>query len=1045
MDSVTRTLAIRLGVLSKIDPQCDDAEYIAAWRSKLHEFDALAKRAKGLPAPSLESVRADTWTNVEGILAKTRKTLDEDSDLGPLALALAAADEEATNVEGGNTEHRQPPTPWSGTSHLIDVDIEYTSSGSQVVLYCRDIATEASQTVLVPWYDYFYIEITEEHTTAKIQQALRGHLWYLTNKRFPEEAMDLHENPSKYYGRDLRRHSSRINLALDMLVKTEEVKEHRSIYGYQPTAGRFLRITTRYPTVTRALFQGLSRKHATMKFFEADTDATTKFLTAAGVTGCGAISVVGTRVSPNTFSYDDILIREASVRPAQGAPLYVPRMMYLDIECLSLQENVFPTPDSCPVIQISYLLARGVDGELKRGVLCLRDTPGWESFETEERLLIRFGQLVREFNPDAIAGFNSNAFDMPYILDRMRALGIHGWASEITRRRGFKMDYQRSMKSSNQAGSREITKYVCPGRVMFDLFEIISGDVTKKLRSYSLKSICAEYLGEDNKEDIRYKDIPVLFDSPAGRTKLANYCMKDTDLLIKLDKVLLLGTTCWGMAKVLGTTAQAVLSRGLVFKIMNKLKQYSERYKFLIPSFPRDRRPKCEDKYQGAFVLDPELGFHRDPIVTLDFASLYPSLMMAYNLSYDTFLWDRELAAERPQDFQEHCGYLYARPEVHRGVLPRLQEELARERKEAKRKRDTFPEGSPEWEVYESLQLANKVIMNSCYGALGSPTATVPNVEIAKTITGLGRDNLLNAKAYVEANYQRITGEAAPARCIYGDTDSVFILMPGISIAQAIHYGQMIEREIQRDVFDARPPMKLAYEKTMCPFVITRKKGYIGAKYEFDPTQFKVKAMGIQLVRRDSAVLCLKVMQGFVDEVFKNNNVPAAVRFVEAMLSDMFADRLPLEDYVITKKIAKAEYKVEPPHISEWKRERARVGRDDVEAVGERMEFVVAQFRKGDGMKNAIVRLQRAREEGHVDINKDHYFETFVRKPLLKIMEYIAGAAETQRVMNPASYERVRTVKASRGNLLGFFGKSTMTSRKRQRVAASRDDDEEDI
>lgn len=223
----------------------------------------------------------------------------------------------------------------------------------------------------------------------------------------------------------------------------------------------------------------------------------------------------------------------------------------------------------------------------------------------------------------------------------------------------------------------------------------------------------------------------------------------------------------------------------------------------------------------------------------------------------------------------------------------------------------------------------------------------------------------------------------------------------------------------------------LQYEKVFCPFAIVSKKRYIGAKYEFDPNKFKVKAMGLSIQRRDTAVLCLEAMNGFLDRVFKDKNITDAKYFIEKYISDMFNDLIPLEKYVITKKIAKAEYKVVPGHILEWQRERTRLGNDDVEAVGERMEFIIREHDKRDGLKNAVVRYQRAVDQDIKNTDKMYYFTTFIKNPLEKLMEYICGQKETDRILNPNNYQKTRTVKASNNNLLSFFGVSEMKTRKR--------------
>ncbi len=82
-----------------------------------------------------------------------------------------------------------------------------------------------------------------------------------------------------------------------------------------------------------------------------------------------------------------------------------------------------------------------------------------------------------------------------------------------------------------------------------------------------------------------------------------------------------LGTKTWGMALVLGTTPNVVLNRGLVYKLVCKLKEYNIKYKLLMPSFTKETKPTFNGSYTGGHVMDPDLGFYENPVVTLDFST----------------------------------------------------------------------------------------------------------------------------------------------------------------------------------------------------------------------------------------------------------------------------------------------------------------------------------------------------------------------------------------------------------------------------------------
>lgn len=1131
-----KTLAKIHDLESKIDfDNLDDEYYAKSWESVLTKYaefvvKAQNKKFSGLTLYNIDNVKS--YNNDRGVINKVRREIHEGYTDFPNVNEIMADDVMKT-VSNDNEEIGKTVTT---TAYIIDADWELINGSMKILLYTRDIDSPRTNLVMCDYKDYFYIELNDEVNLGLVQKAVNGYLWYLREKRYPEaqkrfcknrltgtwKDKDRHEIPNSapcddpYF--DARRHESQINYTAPLVYDITEVENLKSMYGFRPEGQRFAKITTANPIVTRHLFNGLSKKyaggivdtnkgpvyHPEFKFFEAGTDIINKFFTQHKLSGCVAMEVTG-QVVKNNISTCQRAIEADKYSLAPDAPFYEPRVMYYDIECVSNDINVFPSADICPCIQISYLLIDGTT-KIDQGVLCYKETPGYDWYETEEQMLIRFAQIILDFNPDAITGFNSNNFDMPYIIDRMRVLDIYKLAGLLSRRKNYYVDYKRTKKQSKQFGTKEIVKYVIPGRIMMDQFEIIKGDPTKRLRSYALKNICAVYLNDDNKEDLAYKEIPSLFKTPEGRKRIASYCLQDTVLLLKIDQKMMLGITAWGMTKVLGVTPDVTLNRGLVHKLMSKLKQYTERHGFVIPTFTDSQKPKFNGKYQGAFVLDPDIGYYEetDPVVVLDFTSLYPALMIGWNLCYTTILMDRnkKWMENNPDAWEMNCGVPFVKNTTHKGIVPLLEEEMAKQRKAAKKKLAAakkklkyhtrhlilmkkfntvkmelveemdekefdkyikkykdIPESElsderkeeikkekvlvGEWEVqvavFDSEQLANKIIMNSLYGMLGSPTATVPCVEIAKTITGLGRENLLAAKDYVESNYCKITGEEKNCKVIYGDTDSIFIMMPQITIAKAIEYGQILDKRVQEDIFSKRPPMRMEYEKTYGPFIITRRKGYCGAKYELNDTEFKVAAMGFQIVRRDAAQLCTKTMKTYFDYIFKTRNKKMAADSIRLMMTELYGEYLEMDDFVITKKIAKAEYKTEPPHVTAWKRMVDRVGKAEAPAIGERFEFVVTKFNKKlkMEMRDSIIDVPLAKEivkKGEtVQYDKDYYCETFIHNPMVKIMELIHGKKETKTILDPKAYERKETVSASKNNILGFFGKKKITTKKRYR------------
>lgn len=789
-------LASELGVENKIDPSTlTENGVLENWHRvlmKLEDFRVKCDLSGGKfdtihTIKNPQNFRSDT-NKYRSVVARIHETFDDfPEDVG------MDVDEEET------TPPSVSPSSAYGTDididvHIVDVDYEYDyATGMNIILYTRVIGSDDTVFVKCPYNDYFYIQLSDGVSPELIKKRIDGYCWFLKNIKYKKAVETV------TMGADNRRHPINIDFTCKPLVTDMEVVHGlKSMYGYQPDDQTFLKISTVNPTVTMDLFNGLSKKFngetrvktirddstgkqvetseyeyfPEMHFFEAKIDVTNKFLTEHALSGCAAVNIKGKRLGEgkSPFSTCTIAMEASTLAPLPDAPFYEPRTLFYDIECLSLDINEFPTSDRCPIIQISYLSAKGTE-TVDQGVFCYKETPGYEWYNTEEQMLIAFAKKIVDFNPDNITGFNSNCFDMPYILDRMEVLGITDVASCWSRRLGINMVYKRDFRESKQFGTKEIVKYTTPGRVMFDQMEIIKGNPMIRLRSYALKNICAEFLGDDNKEDLRYKDIPDLFKTIEGRQKIASYCLQDTVLLKKLDDKMMMGVDIAGQAKVQGITTNVVLNRGLVFRINCKIKQYTERYNFLIPTFSKKQFPNSPT-YQGATVLNCDAGYYTDPVVVLDFASLYPSLIRSHNLDYTTIAMDKAVVEKYPERFNKFDnGYAFVKSEFLRGLLPRIETELGLERDAAKKKMKAAKD-DVEKAVWNAIQGGVKIVMNSIYGLAGSPTATVPCVPIAATITFMGRTHLQQSKEYVEANYCRITGEPPANQCkvIYGDS-----------------------------------------------------------------------------------------------------------------------------------------------------------------------------------------------------------------------------------------------------------------------------------
>lgn len=181
---------------------------------------------------------------------------------------------------------------------------------------------------------------------------------------------------------------------------------------------------------------------------------------------------------------------------------------------------------------------------------------------------------------------------------------------------------------SSAFGKRENVETTITGRVIFDVLPYMYRN--HKLSSYSLNSVAAEFLGSQ-KEDVHHSIISDLqLGSDADRRRLAVYCLKDAYLPQQLMNKLSVVVNYVEMARVTGVPLGYLLTRGQQIKVFSMLLRKCKREDLLIPTLNRQSNSGGDVAYEGATVIEPKKAFYNVPIATLDFASLYPSIMQVF-------------------------------------------------------------------------------------------------------------------------------------------------------------------------------------------------------------------------------------------------------------------------------------------------------------------------------------------------------------------------------------------------------------------------------
>jgi DNA polymerase elongation subunit (family B) len=460
----------------------------------------------------------------------------------------------------------------------------------------------------------------------------------------------------------------------------------------------------------------------------------------------------------------------------------------------------------------------------------------------EQSLLLEFVRLLAEYGPHVIVTYNGNAFDTPYILKRADVLGIGGvvrkklsWGS--SERRGVRQLVQQKWDKCEALGlvsigrgaafapdalvciEKEVTttafgtqirkNVVIPGKVNFDLMCWWKLNVQESY--YTLGGLSQKYI-KRSKKDLPYHLLPFRFKTPEGRLEIVEYCVMDTVLTMYLASLKVAIVMFMSMSYVQMVDISQKFQSGQGYCALSMLiREINERVKggglpYAIPenatlSEEIDLMESAEDDadgdeeeayetikskgasdkvgYQGATVLESVSGIYDDCIACCDFASLYPSIMMAHNLSYETHLekipdgWEGQSVRPDPRGFDGwelgdakartkpdkydyqimRNGQRFVAKKHHVGLLASIVEKLIQARKavRAQMKKET---SDSILVALEQRQLSIKYAANSVYGAAGARKGKLPSATfIAETVTNEGRAMIDTIKFVAENIY----------------------------------------------------------------------------------------------------------------------------------------------------------------------------------------------------------------------------------------------------------------------------------------------------
>ena len=569
------------------------------------------------------------------------------------------------------------------------------------------------------------------------------------------------------------------------------------------------------------------------------------------------------------------------------------KLITLDIETTS--ENGFPDPKSCDE---EILLITIQDYSTKKII-----TWGTKPFENKQEN-VKYIQCDSEYAllnaflyywsnnvPEVITGWNIQFFDIPYICGRL---------SRVLGEKKCKSFSPWGLVTQNEVwvNNRQQVCFDIGGITQLDYLDLYKKFTYKAQESYRLDYIADVELGQkklDHSEFDTFKDFYT-----KGWQKFVEYNIVDVELVDRLEDKMKLIELAITMAYDAKVNFEDVFYQVRMWD--NIIYNYLKKRNVVIP--PKDRTEKS-DKYAGAYVKEPVPGVY-DWIVNFDLNSLYPHLIMQFNVSPETLLdekclnvsvdkiLNREVTFELHKDYAVCPNGAMYRKDV-RGILPELMEKMYSERVIFKKK---MIEAKKQYEKTKTkelvkeiarcnnIQMAKKISLNSAYGAIGNQYFRYYKLENAEAITLSGQVAIRWIERKLNQYMNKVLKTEEVDYVIASDTDSIYLHMG--PLVETVYQGREKTTESIVSFLDKVAKVELekyiegcyqelaeymnAYEQKMQMKreniadrgIWTAKKRYIMNVWDSEGVRYtepKLKIMGIEAVKSSTPAPCRKMIK----------------------------------------------------------------------------------------------------------------------------------------------------------------------------------------
>lgn len=620
------------------------------------------------------------------------------------------------------------------------------------------------------------------------------------------------------------------------------------------------------------------------------------------------------------------------------------RVMSFDIETYNPKGT--PRPEQDEAIMISY----EIGGERKVITSKKIDRPFVTVCKDEREMIRKFLDVVKENDVEVLLGYNSTVFDLPYLKARA---DINGLEFSIGRDgRPFRL---------KRHGIRDVAEIA--GRVHVDLYPLVRfmGFIGAfKVSKYTLENAYEELTGK-KKLMVQKLEIHKMWDAEKLVGELADYSRFDAQATMEIGKILL--PLMYEMGRLTRLPLFDVSSATAGQLVESLLLHKSAAAHAIIPNKPTDEAARERElgPIKGAFVKLPQPGIY-EKLAVFDFRGLYPSIITSHNI--DPFTLNPPKAVPDGDCFVSPTGSRFLKKP--KGLIPSVLEELIAARGKMKAALKRAQKDTPEYEALFARVQSLKILANSYYGYLAYPRSRWYSRECGESVTAWGRHFIQETIAKAEKDSFEV---------LYGDTDSIFLLMGNKNREDAIAFMKKVNTELPGD-------MELELEGFYPRGVFVTKKGADerGAKkkYALIGEDGRVKIRGFELVRRDWSNIAKTTQKRVLEAILKEGSKEKAVKIVKAVVERLRGGEVPLDELVIYTQIRKdpRKYDIKSPELSAAQK---AIGRGMRIERGTVVGYVITK--KGNGISEKAELVEFAK-----DYDPNYYIENQVLPSVLKIL-----------------------------------------------------------